>query len=783
MKRWWTPLIVLAASCAPSHATEKPPASIEAFFEQHCYECHDAGQEGDLNLEGRAWTINDADSFEFWKKLYFAVKDERMPPEERPDHHAVERFLDALGKELGKAEKRIERSDGRAVARRLTVQEFENNVKDLLGLPYFDAASYLPEDVAKHSFTKNQDSLDFSSVHLESYMKSNQTLLDSLDAYESKPKATKKAMRFMPFVQTKQKGDYSPGILKENGELLLFTNGYASHKTRRPRFDSRIDVTGYYRITFQAKAIQTEEPQLLALVSLGQSVRQKPWVDLSSFYVAPGEYQSFSKKVWLEADSALTFTHPNAKHRRNATIILDQPGLAISEVKLEGPFYDEWPLKRQQVLWGDLPISTRIVNKRRRYAVRSTASIMAIHKLIHRFAASAYSHKLTTPERQLYVDLFDRSFAESQHLKESLITTYKAILSSPTFVYKIEEEGELSQYDLANRLSYFLWNSKADGELLELAEDGKLTRRTLAQQASRLLDDPRSIRFVSDFTEQWLNLDELFLTDPDSRLYPEGNKPLFLFMKDETTLFLDELIKRDLSVSNVVESDFAMLNEPLAKHYGIDGVRGLELRPVALPERHERGGIITQGSVLKVTANGTVTSPIPRGVWFLETILGTHLPLPPNEVPAFEPEVAEGFSLREGLKRHQSEDACASCHKKIDPPGFAFESFDPIGRYRDQYRVHHRNTFKLDGKVDSSGHMSDGSPFGNIQEFQQLVLRDRKAIAENLVDKLSIYATGTSLSFSDREALDKIIEASVSQDLGVKTIILNFIDSDLFRRK
>ena len=249
-------------------------------------------------------------------------------------------------------------------------------------------------------------------------------------------------------------------------------------------------------------------------------------------------------------------------------------------------------------------------------------------------------------ESSLYRNLFRKNLEQTKDLKESLLGTYEAILSSPSFLYRIEDRAALNQFELANRLSYFLWNTKADQGLLELAKAGQLTDKNLTEQVDRMIDDPRFKRFVADFTDQWLSLDDLFLTEPDPILYPEANPPLFIFMRDETRLFFNELVKHDYSITNIIESDFAMLNEPLANHYGIEGVEGLEIRPVKLPRGHERGGIITQGSVMKVTANGTVTSPIPRGVWFLETILGIHLPAPPNEIPAFEPELKELFSKR-----------------------------------------------------------------------------------------------------------------------------------------
>ncbi|MCM8529615.1 MAG: DUF1588 domain-containing protein, partial [Lentisphaeraceae bacterium] len=196
-----------------------------------------------------------------------------------------------------------------------------------------------------------------------------------------------------------------------------------------------------------------------------------------------------------------------------------------------------------------------------------------------------------------------------------------------------------------------------------------------------------------------------------------------------------------------------------------------------------RGGLITQGSVLKVTANGTVTSPITRGVWFLENIVGTPPPLPPNAVPAFEPEASGKQTLREGLAEHRTNAACNGCHKRIDPPGFAFESFDPVGGFRTNYRIYNKNKFKLGRKVEKSDVLTDGKSFENIQEFKALILRDKEMIVKNLLNKLTIYSTGQDLSFSDDDEVDKILSKTVSTNYGLRSLINELVQSKIFRRK
>src|SRR5262249_41396550 len=301
----------------------------------------------------------------------------------------------------------------------------------------------------------------------------------------------------------------------------------------------------------------------------------------------------------------------------------------------------------------------------------------------------------------------------------------KAVLVSPEFLFLREQPGKLDDFALASRLSYFLWSTMPDEELLTLAEQEKLSQvDVLRTQVERMLNDPRATAFIENFVGQWLGLRDIDFTLPDPRLYPEFDEMLKESMVRETRLFFDELLKNDVSLTNFVVSDFTMLNGRLAKHYGIPGVEGWQFRKVLLPPDSHRGGVLTMASVLKVTANGTNTSPVVRGAWVLDRILGTPPPRPPEGPPAGQPDHPPATTIREQLAKHRQIASCAACHAKIDPAGFALESFDVIGGWRESYRsVGNGKPVMVDGrrmpylqgrKVDPADVLPDGRKFKDI---------------------------------------------------------------------
>ena len=332
-----------------------------------------------------------------------------------------------------------------------------------------------------------------------------------------------------------------------------------------------------------------------------------------------------------------------------------------------------------------------------------------------------------------------------------------------------------------------------DEELFRCAEDDSLLQfAALSRQVERMLEDPRSDQFTRNFIGQWLHLREINETTPDRKLYGEYDELLQHSLIEESESFFQRLLDENLSIVNCLDSDFTLLNERTARHYGIDGVDGLKLRKVALQSDSVRGGVLTQGAVLKVTANGTNTSPVLRGVWALENILGkTPRPPPPN-IAGLEPDIRSAVTIREQLDKHRDVESCNACHRFIDPPGFALESFDPVGKYREKYLRFVVNPDHADkgwgkvqegAEVDPSGKLATGEPFAGIREFKSLLVADKDQFAKCLAEKILMYALGRELGFSDRPTVDAIVSATIDKGYGLRTLVHQVIASQAFKEK
>ncbi len=445
-------------------------------------------------------------------------------------------------------------------------------------------------------------------------------------------------------------------------------------------------------------------------------------------------------------------------------------------------------------------------------------------RLLTNFVPLAYRRPASSVELKPLVALVHQWLDDGDDFETAMRAGYKAVLTSPGFLYhqaslptvgqasslsastgkkgsdRLEAYPTLDDYAIAERLSFFLWNSIPDDELLRLAASGELSASaTLRQQVERMLNDGRSDRFVENFLGQWLDLRQLDFTSPDSDLYPEHDPVLQWSLAEETQRFFRELLSENLSVRNIIDSDFAMLNSRLASHYGIAGVDDMAFRKVTLPKDSVRGGVLTQASVLKVTANGTTTSPVVRGAWVLERIIGKPADPPPPGIPAIEPDIRGATTVRQQLEQHRNVESCAACHKKIDPPGVALENFDVIGGWRDRYRAldpakSDINVSFLPNKpvpikytmglpVDASDKLADGHQFDDIREFKQLLLSNPDQIARNVTEKLVVYATGAPVSFADRVEIENIIERTRSSEHGLRSVIHEIIQSEIFRTR
>jgi hypothetical protein len=606
-----------------------------------------------------------------------------------------------------------------------------------------------------------------------------------------------------------------------------------------PYFNEFVAIyPGRYRLTTSLWSFQWDKGQVLpsrgteaARLSIVQLVGDgrgggHPSTVLG-YYDAPSLAEQKSEVVtWLNPRETIGFNAASivSGHTRGPKRAMGftGPGIACDFLDVEGPLHDVWPPIGHRRLFGDLPIVEFVPKEHPEvrppprtpdrqqlfmaknkpdpmpgiWTVSSQHPLEDAERLLADFLPRAFRRPVPADVRGQYVQRVSERLKAGDCFETAMRWAYRAALCSPDFLYHVEPAGRLDDQALACRLSYFLWNSMPDDELLQKASAGKLhTNEELRAEVNRMLADARSNRFIEDFLGQWLKLRQIAANDPDRKLYPEFSPYLQDSMLAESRAYFRELIDKNLTADYLVKSDFAMLNGKLADHYGIANVSGSQIRRVALPPGSPRGGFLTQAAILKVTANGTTTSPVPRGAFVLDRLLGQPPAPPPPNVPAVEPDVRGATTIREQLDKHRSNAACASCHAKIDPPGFALEEFDVIGGQRKRYRslglgdpAPRGNIdpfigigFKLGPPVNSSGTLPDGRTFSGIAELQSLLAADRDVLLANLARQLSVYATTRGMSFADRDDIAALVAATNKQGGGVGTLIQELVQSPLFR--
>ncbi|MBA4190712.1 MAG: hypothetical protein C0467_22230 [Planctomycetaceae bacterium] len=509
-------------------------------------------------------------------------------------------------------------------------------------------------------------------------------------------------------------------------------------------------------------------------------------------------------------------------------------GVAIDKLTIEGPLYDEWPPPSHRVLFGTLPIvplaklpadqprpkrelprqsSPSAANGPGRLVPGTTVAEDTpadIRRMLGRFLPRAFRRSVTPAEIERYAVIADARTKDGVCFEDALKSAYQTALLSPDFLFLNEPTGKLDDYALASRLSYFLWSSCPDDALLATAKAGKLGDPVgLKAATDRLLADPKAERFRQDFLDQWLDLRDFDATSPDKQLYPEFHPYLEDAMRREPAEFFREVLQRDMAASELFRTSVNVVSQRLAEHYGIAGVSGTRFRRIDVDQKaNPRGGLLTMAAVCKVTANGTTTSPVKRGAWVMKKVVGTPPQAPPPDVPAVEPDVKGATTIREQLAKHRDNAACAGCHARFDPPGFALESYDVIGGLRSEYRAtegkkspeftklfpgllgpegkfgaHAHFPFRAGPPVDPTGELADGKAFANLREYQALILADPKTVSRNLANQLVVYATGAQVGFADRDAVDAILKKAGGHNPRVRTLIAEVIQSPLFLSK
>lgn len=769
------------------------------FFEKHCYDCHDdSTTKGGLDLVALEGDLESEALFAKWERIYDRVAKGEMPPEKkpRPDDKELAQFRKDLAIPLAKAH---EKSKG-TVLRRLNRQEYANTVNDIFGTKT-DLVSLLPEDGRSHEFDNIGSALGVSMIQLERYLEGIDQVLDEAIAttVDAPDVTTLKA----DYVSAREGQTHIPKAWGKapDGAVLFFRQiVYPSGMLR----GTGVREDGYYKIRVTGYAHRTEDPITFSIggTSFARGSTKKTY---GYYSFNPGEPQTIEITQLVRRNYMVEIIPFGLKDEdgyiqsKKTTEGYLGPGLAINHVEVEGPVFDQFPTKGHQLLFEGIDREqSNPGNKwKAEFRINSEDPRADAAAALLRVANRAFRRPVSSEEITPYVELFGKTFSDTGDFEEALRAGVTAIFLSPDFLYLKERPGFLDSYALAARLSYAFNRTLPDDELLASARTQKLIKdpNELWTQTQRLMVGEKFQRFIVDFADAWLNLREIEFTAPDGNLFPEYDRFLQYSIIEETRSYLRELIETNLPARNIVKSEFAMLNSRLGEHYGIEGVAGPHLRKFPLPPGSPRGGFLSQGSILKVSANGTNTSPVVRGVWVMERILGQTPAPPPPGIPGVEPDIRGATTLRELLDKHRDSESCQSCHRAIDPPGFAMESFNPIGGWRDHFRSlgeGERVTLEVNGRrvrykkgppVDSSGLLEGSGEFSGFNEFRDLLAEDEDRLAKAFVSKFLTFATGREMGFSDRPKINKIVAESAQNGHGIKDLIKLAIFSDIFRRK
>lgn len=625
--------------------------------------------------------------------------------------------------------------------------------------------------------------------------------------------------------------DSSIGIFRREDESVNYY--FRGHTTIYPgRYRLRTSTWAFQWDKGEVLPARGTEALRLAVVQLTADGRggQHPNYTLAYLDAPSLKPTEHEREVWLNENEMpgcdVASLAPVANYsRKGHAMAFAGPAIAVDWLDVEGPLNEIWPPRSHRAIFGELPIEEFVakdhpdvrapkrvqfdrlwlglgINERDPvmgiWTVRSDQPLPDADRLLASFLPKAFRRPVDEETRQRYVSLVEGRLKAGDCFETAMRWGVRAALCSADFLYHIEPADKLDDFALANRLSYFLWNSLPDDQLTALAKNGTLhDPNVLRAETERMLNDPRSQRFVEDFLGQWLKLRAIAANDPDKKLYPEFSPYLQESMLAETRAYFRELLNHNLDATHLVRSDFAMINEKLATHYDLEGVSGPQIRRVPLTPECMRGGFLTQASILKITANGTTTSPVPRGAFVMDRLLGRPPEPPPSSVPAVEPDVRGATTIRELLDKHRNNVTCAGCHAKIDPAGFALENFDVIGGFRTRYRSLEKGDpaprgkidpfigigFKLGLPVDASSALPGGRSFHNVRELQSILASDRRSLLKNLAQQWLIYATGREVAFCDRDGINAVVESTDQQGGGIRTLLHAVIQSQEFQTR
>ena len=820
------PLVILSSLLVWQSAAAETPPKLKVSIDKACLGCHfGKTAKGGLDFATLQFDLDQRGLRERWIRIHDRVEKGEMPPKgfAAPERVAL---LSQLTPALRQADLADVAKNGRGPMRRLNRDEYEQNLRDILQLPHLDIRDMLPEDREAYHFNKVSETLDMSRVQLAAYLDAAETALRQAMVTVPAPPAvtefrasgrnlfpglrstgTRHSMFFL-------KGDQGVNVESERATPLpkeveedpvlemglfrspgwpygAFPRGFAAPHTGeyRVRFSARAvlqhagfrvsDARRNVPMTFRSRRPTNHDiAEDVKLVGGLLEIQPGPHVYETTVYLVAGqtvEYGLYGLPVpQVDAEGK------TGSYRYPPLPPGGQPGVAFHWLEIGGPIAPAaWPPASHRVLFDDLGVSPVPAQP------KAQAS-----RLLRRFMQLAARGPVPEEAERKFEELVLARLDRNEPFSEALLAGYQAFLCSDLFLYLREPNDN---FTLADRLAHFLTNARPDAML---REDRLRDPAVLRLATDRLMDGNGFDRFVRNFTGYWLNLRHLRRDDPDKRLYPEYQLDEYLVdsLERETHAYFTALVRDNLPIRELVQSDSVYANERLAQHYQLEPLMGSAIRRVTLPKESPFGGVLTQGAILKITANGTSTSPVLRGAWIMDRIMGQPPPPPPPGVPAVEPDIRGARTIRDLLAMHTRSSTCASCHANFDPVGLALENFDVLGRWRTHYRgtaegervtgidqTGHDFSHTLAGPVDASGTLADGRGFGNIRELKAIFAANPRLLARNLLHQLTVYATGTPVRFSDRAEIEQMLDACVAKDYRTRDLIHALVQSKIFR--
>lgn len=770
---WKTAYLLLAVVCAGGLRTawgdEDQAAPVEPvadriqrdvapLLQKYCNSCHNTEKKkGGLDLSGFSTELSVLKSRKLWENAQRMLRAGEMPPDDKPQPtlDEKERLFKAIDATLNTVDCSRGADPGRVIIRRLNRTEYNNTIRDLVGV-HFRPADDFPADDIGYGFDHIGDVLSLPPVLFEKYMAAAERIMER--AIHDGEVTNGPIRRFL----SREMKWLGPDVAVERNKYgrVLHTNGELQAELE---FAQEYEFIANVRVYCDPAG---PEPVKAALRLDGNDVKVIEVTEKNSrtipvrMTIPPGRHTlgvAFLNDYYQP-------DNPDEKQRdRN---------LVLEYIDLQGPIDKTPPLSEQLILVC-------------RPAADGHDAAACARQIIERFVTRAFRHPATPGEVDLYTSLYENRRSAGDSYEQGLRLALSAVLVSSKFLFRIELDAEphdpqkirgLDDYELATRLSYFLWSTMPDDELFDVAAKGELHRPpVLRQQVQRMLRDPKRESLVNNFAGQWLQLRNLSVLAPDKGAYPAFDDGLRQAMRRETELFFESIVEEDRSLLEFLDARHTFVNARLAKHYGIDGVEGDQFQRITLPG-DQRGGVLTQASILTVTSNPTRTSPVKRGKWVLENLLGAPPPPPPPMVKEFDenPAQAATGSLRQRMEQHRANPGCASCHQRMDPLGFGLENFDGIGAWRTK-----------DGEfaIDPAGDLPTGESFKSPKELRAILLAQKDDFTRCLTEKMLTYALGRGLEYYDRCATDSIVEAVRKADYRFSALIEEIVMSDPFQRR